>query len=79
MADNEAPVSSPQIPKRRHKRALVGGVRVNLTASESNMLADLQREWDLPYCQIFRTLLREEHRRSFGRKPVAFPELQEAG
>jgi hypothetical protein len=80
MADETSGESSkPRIPKRRHKREHVGGVRVNLTESEARMLLDLQREVDLPYNQLFRMLLREEHRRMFGRSPVAFPELGETG
>lgn len=66
----------PGIPRQRHKREHVGGVRVNLTASESHMLHDLQREVDMPYSQILRMLVREEHRRMFGRRAVAYPELE---
>jgi hypothetical protein len=78
MADESDP-QKPRIPRQRHKREPVGGVRVNLTASEAKMLHDLQGEVDLPYNQLFRMLLREEHRRMFGRAPVAFSELGPTG
>lgn len=68
--------SAPEIPRRRHVRNIVSRVRVNFTLAEARMLGDLQKEWDLPLCQIIRILVREEHRRSFGRTPAAFPELE---
>jgi len=79
MALSDEPPSRPEIPRQRHRREIVGGVRVNLTKSEAQQLNDLQQDWDLPYAQIFRILLREEHRRSYGKRPVAYPELKETG
>jgi hypothetical protein len=78
-APDSATEEAPEIPRQRHKREVVGGVRVNLTRSEARMLAELQSEWDLPFAQLFRVMLREEHRRTFGRPPVAYPELGETG
>ena len=78
MAD-DATSQEPRIPRQRHKREIVSGVRVNFTHAEAKQLADIQAEWDIPLCQVLRILVREEHRRSFGRAPVAFPELGETG
>lgn len=66
------------VPQRRYKREIVSELRVRLTRSEAVMMGDIQREVDLPWNQLIRQLIREEHRRMYGRVPVAFAELEAA-
>lgn len=75
--DGNAPADAAKdrAPRQRHTRQIVSRIRVNLTEAEAQMLARLQENLDVPYCQVLRLLIRDEYKRSFSPVSRAFGDL----
>jgi hypothetical protein len=70
-----ADAAKDRAPRQRHTREIVSRIRVNLTEAEAQMLARIQENLDVPYCQVLRLLIRDEYKRSFSPVSRAFGDL----
>lgn len=69
--DRDDPQDEASPSLRLHKRELPADyVRTPLSRREKWMLLKLQEQYDMPFTQIIRNMIREEFERTFGALPL---------